>query len=181
MLQLLLDKGADFKQANIDGQKPVDVAKDQKIKDMLISIEEENQQQQHQQQQDQVPSNVHAAPKMVDESQWFQAAKDGNLAVIQQGINDKIDVNCQDSEQSRTALYWAVQNGHSLLVDYLIDQHADLSISTVCYLPSSIIYLSIPTLTSRTYSITYTTYPHPTNMFPPSLCYMTTPPYRSQV
>ena len=67
---------------------------------------------------------------MVDESQWFQAAEKGDLAVIQKGINDKIDVNCRDSD-GQTALWWAACKGHLQLVEYLITQHADLSIASV--------------------------------------------------
>ena len=68
--------------------------------------------------------------QMVDELQWFQAAEIGDLDLIQRGINGKIDVNCKDSDD-RTALYLAARDGHLQLVEYLITQHADLSIARV--------------------------------------------------
>ena len=115
---VLLDNGADLYLANNDGQKPVDVAKDQKIKDILIAHMAKNQ-----------PGQA-AGTKVVDEAQWFQAATKGDLAVIQQGINDKIDVNCRDSD-GRTALIGAAFYGHILLVEYLILQQADVNIPSV--------------------------------------------------
>ena len=117
MVSLLIDRGADVNEADNDGDRPIDVAKTQKIKDMLIALTKEKPQGQ--------------SPPGQDESQWFRAAKEGDLALIQQGINDnKIDINCRDSG-SRTAVYWAAQEGHLPLMEYLITQHADLSISTV--------------------------------------------------
>ena len=68
--------------------------------------------------------------KGIFESPWFFAAKNGHLVLIQQGINDKIDVNCRDSK-GRTAVSWATEKGHLQLVEYLITQHADLSIANV--------------------------------------------------
>ena len=128
---ILLDNGADVNLANNDGQKPIDVAKNQKIKDILIAHTTKNQ-----------PAGQ-TSSKQVDEAQWFQAAKEGNLAVIQQGINDKIDVNCQDSE-SRTALWWATAMRHLQLVEYLITQHSDPTIANVS---TNDAFLSIVTLT----------------------------------
>ena len=61
---------------------------------------------------------------------FFHAAENGDLALMQQGINDKIDVNCRDGD-GRTAVYWAAWKGHLHLVEYLITQHADLSIADV--------------------------------------------------
>ena len=116
MVALLIDRGADVNQVTIDGDRPIDVAKTQKIKDMLIALTKEKQPEKGQ---------------PVDESQWFRAAKEGDLVLIQQGINDnKIDVNSRDSGGS-TALYWAALQGHLQLVEYLITQHADLSITNV--------------------------------------------------
>ena len=125
---MFLEKGADVHLAGNNGQKPIDVAKTQKIKDILIAhvTKKQQQQEEREQQPDQAASS-----KVMDEAQWFQAAKDGNLALIQQGINDKIDVNSRDND-GRTALFWAAHHNHVLLVEYLITQHADLSISTVC-------------------------------------------------
>ena len=116
VVALLIDRGADVNLADNDGDRPIDVAKTQKIKDMLIALTKEKQPEKGQ---------------PVDESQWFRAAKEGDLVLIQQGINDnKIDVNCRDSG-GRTAMYWAAQEGHLPLVEYLITQHADLNIATV--------------------------------------------------
>ena len=126
MVGSLIDRGADVNLVNNDGDRPIDVAKTQKIKDMLIALTKEKPQEEGQQQ----PPGQ-AVPTIMDESQWFRAAKKGDLALIQQGINDnKIDVNCRDSG-SRTAVYWAAQEGRLPLMEYLITQHADLSISTV--------------------------------------------------
>ena len=125
VVAVLIDRGADVNLVNNDGDRPIDVAKTQKIKDMLIALTKEKPQEEGQQPPGQ------AVPTIMDESQWFRAAKEGDLVLIQQGINDnKIDVNCRDSG-SRTAAYWAAQEGHLPLMEYLITQHADLSISTV--------------------------------------------------
>ena len=122
---VLIDRGADVNLADNDGDRPIDVAKTQKIKDMLIALTKEKPQEEGQQPPGQ------AVPTIMDESQWFRAAKKGDLALIQQGINDnKIDVNCRDSKGC-TAVYWAAQQGYLQLVEYLITQHADLSITTV--------------------------------------------------
>ena len=116
----LIEKGADVNKGDIDGDRPIDVAKTQKIKDMLITLTEEKQEDQGQT----------AVPKVVDEAQWFRAAKKGKLALIKQGISDKIDVNCLDSG-GRTALHWATFQGHLHLVEYLVIQHADVNIANV--------------------------------------------------
>ena len=134
----LLDKGADADHAGISGQKPIDLAKTQKIKEMLIAHTKKKQEQVQggeelalsQPPNGEAVSNDHALPTMVDESRWFQAAEQGDLSLIQQGINDKIDVNCQDSK-GRTAMYFAAGNGHLGLVEYLVTQHADLHIADV--------------------------------------------------
>ena len=120
MVAILIEKGADVNQVDLDGDRPIDVAKTQKIKDMLITLTEEKREDQGQA----------AARKVVDEAQWFRAANKGKLAVIQQGISDKIDVNCRDSG-GRSAVWWAARKGHNQLVEYLVNQHADLSILTV--------------------------------------------------
>ena len=120
VVAILIKRGADVNQVDHDGDRPIDVAKTQKVKDILIALTEEKREDQGQA----------AVPKVVDEAQWFRAAKKGKLAVIQQGINDKIDVNCRDSG-GRTALYWAAFHDHSLLVEYLKTQHADMNIETV--------------------------------------------------
>ena len=78
----------------------------------------------------------------MDESQWFQAAENGDLALIKKGINVKTDVNCRDSE-GRTAMWWAAQEGHLQLVEYLVTQHADLSIADVSV---NDVFLTISTL-----------------------------------
>ena len=125
VVALLIDRGADVNQADNDGDRPIDVAKTQKIKDMLIALTKEKPQEEGQQPPGQ------AVPTIMDESQWFRAAKKGDLALIQQGINDnKIDVNCRDSGGS-TAVCLAAWEGHLPLVEYLITQHADLSIASV--------------------------------------------------
>ena len=123
---LLIDRGADVNLADNDGDRPIDVAKTQKIKDMLIALTKEKPQEERQQQ----PPGQ-AVPTIMDESQWFRAAKKGDLVLIQQGINDnKIDVNCRDSG-GQTAVYWAALEVHLQLVEYLITQHADLNIADV--------------------------------------------------
>ena len=163
VVAVLLTNGANVNQADYNGQKPIDVASNQKIVDMLIAHTKKQQQEEQQQPPGQAPSNGQAVPKMVDESQWFQAAGKGDLALIQQGINDKIDVNCRDSEGC-TAMYWAAQKGHLQLVEYLITQHADLSVANV---GADDVFLSISTLTPLTPKLTPltpltpTTYPHP--------------------
>ena len=136
VVSMLVDRGADVNQIDLDGDRPIDVAKTQKIKDMLIALTEEKRKGEGQA----------AVPKVVDEAQWFRAANKGKLAVIQQGISDKIDVNCRDSE-GRSALWWAAQKGHALLVEYLIKQHADLSIVTA---NADDLFWSIYTLTPLT-------------------------------
>ena len=115
-----IEKGADVNQVDHDGDRPIDVAKTQKIKDMLVALTEEKRDDQGQA----------AGTKVVDEAQWFRAAKKGKLALIQKGINDKIDVNCRDSG-GRTALYWSTFQGHLHLVEYLVKCHSDLNVMTV--------------------------------------------------
>ena len=104
----LLSNGAEVNQANNNGQKPIDVANTQMIKDMLLAH----------------------TKKKEEESQWLQAAMKGDLAVIQQGINDKIDINCRESG-GRTAVLCAAEQGHIPLLEYLLSQQADLSIPNV--------------------------------------------------
>ena len=104
----LLSNGAEVNQANNNGQKPIDVANTQMMKDMLLAH----------------------MKKKEEESQWLQAAMKGDLAVIQQGINDKIDINCRESG-GRTAVLCAAEQGHVLLLEYLLSQQADLSIPNV--------------------------------------------------
>ena len=135
MVAVLLSNGANVNQTNNKGEKPFDVASNQDIKSMLYALMKKQQQQQQQQQQQ--PQQE----QPVDESLWFPAASQGDLALIQQGINDKIDVNCRDSK-GRTAMYWAAQEGHLQLVEYLITQHADLSIADVS---GDEVFLSIST------------------------------------
>ena len=118
VIAILLDNGADVNLANNDGRKPIDLATTEKINDMLIAHTTKNQ-----------PDQA-AGPKVMDEAQWFQAANKGDLALIQQGINDKIDINCRDST-GRTALSFATQQSHLSLVEYLISLHADLNIANV--------------------------------------------------
>ena len=126
IVKVLLSNGANVNQVNNDRKKPIDVAKTQKIKDILYAHMKKKLQEEQQ---------------PVDESLWFQAAQQGDLALIQQGINDKIDVNCRDSE-SRTAVWWAAEKGHLQLVEYFIAQHADLSIADVSAYE---VFLSTPT------------------------------------
>ena len=163
VVAVLLSNGADVNQANNKGQKPIDVADNQKIKDMLIAHEKVQQQQSP---PFQLLSNGQAVSTMVDESQWFQAAMMGDLAVIQQGINDKIDVNCRDLD-GRTAVWLAVAEGHIPLTEYLINQHADLSIVGHVSDNDDILSISILdqlplilTLTTDTYPNSIYNYPH---------------------
>ena len=137
----LIEKGADVNQVDVDGDRPIDVAKTQKIKDMLIALTEEKREDEGQP----------AGTKVVDEAQWFRAAKKGKLALIQQGINDKIDVNCRDSTGC-TALYVATQRDHISVVEYLFSQGADVSIPTVC---ANVASLSTRTSTPLTSSNSY--------------------------
>ena len=127
VVAVLLAKGVKVNQANNDGQKPIDVADTQKIKDMLIAHMKKKQEQEWDESDVDSDEFVHGE---AEESHWFQAAEKGDLALIQQGIDDKIDVNCQDSDGC-TALYWAAEKGHLQLVEYLITQHADLHIADV--------------------------------------------------
>ena len=134
VVAMLLSNGADVEKVNNKGQKPIDVAKNQKIKDMLIA---------HMKMKQEQPPPGLAVSTMVDESHWFQAAENGDLAVIQQGINEKIDINCRDDD-GRTAVWLAAWKGHGQLVEYLITQHSDLSIANVS---ANDVYMSISFLT----------------------------------
>ena len=125
---VLLSNGADVNQANNNGQKPIDIAYNQIIKDMLIA--HTNKQPPQQPPPDQAPSSGQAVSTMINESQWFQAAEKGRLAVIQHGINDKIDINCRNSHGC-TAVHLAAGKCHLQLLKYLITLHADLSITSV--------------------------------------------------
>jgi hypothetical protein len=94
VVDFLIESGADINQADNDGDKPIDVAKTQKIKDMLVAHTKRQQEDEEQQNR----SGKEVPKTMVDALQWFSAAKAGDLAVIEKGINDKIDVNCRDSK-----------------------------------------------------------------------------------
>ena len=162
---VLLSYGADINLTNSDGEKPIDVAKNQKVKDMLIAHAKKQEDQQQQQQSDQA-----TVSKAVDEAQWFQAAKDGNLAVIQQGIVDKIDVNCRDNK-GLTALWFAALVRNIPLMEYLISQHADVNTADV----SAKIYSGYVTI-NPTYSCS-----NFTNIYRHSICCMTSVPSRTVV
>ena len=134
VVAVLLSKGANADQADNKGQKPIDVADTQKIKDIFFAHAKEKQErggeelaEQQQPPNNEATSNGQAVSTLVDKSQWFQAAEQGDLALIHQGIKDKIDVNCQDSKGC-TAVYLAAKEGHLGLVEYLISQQADLHI-----------------------------------------------------
>ena len=182
VVAVLLSMGADVNQTDEDGQKPIDVATTQKIKDMFIAHAKEKQVQEQrgnelaEQQQlppkDEAPSNGQAVPTMVDESQWFQAAEQGELSLIQQGINDKIDVNCRDSK-GRTAVYWAAKEGHIGLVEYLISQHADLHIADVS--GDDVLLCCVV----NNYPISTTSTLISTNIYPHFACCMPSPRYRT--
>ena len=76
---------------------------------------------------------LHGGPsidQMIDEAQWFKAAVKGDLALIQQGVNNNFNINCRDSEGC-TAVHLASRHAHLPLVKYLCTQHADLSIADV--------------------------------------------------
>ena len=139
MVAVLLSHGADVNQATDYGGNPIDVADNQKIKDMLIAHTNKKQQQPP----GQAPSNGQAVLKMMDKSEWFQAVEKGDLAVIRQGITDKIDVNCRDND-GNTAVWWAACQGHAQLLKYFISQQADLSLANVS---ANDVYLSITILT----------------------------------
>ena len=145
---ILLDNGADVNLANNDGRKPIDLATTEKIKDMLIAHTTKNQ-----------PDQA-AVPKVMDEAQWFQAVREGKLALIQQGINDKFDVNCRDSG-GRTALLGAAFYGHISLVEYLILQQADVNIPTVSANDTLLLIMSPQTsITSVLISLTSIAIPY---------------------
>ena len=147
VVALLLERGADVNQVDLDGDRPIDVAKSQTVKVILIALTEEKRNE---------DEGQAAVPKVVDGAQWFRAAKKGKLALIQQGINDKIDVNCRDSG-GRTALYFGCQEGKPLLVEYLIAQNADVNLSTVCV---NVVFLSTCAPTSICSNPTDTYLPH---------------------
>ena len=159
VVALLLSNGANANHINNKGKMPIDVANMQTIKDTLIAHTKQQQEVEKEEEQQeppgQAPSNSPAVPMKMDESQWFQAAKIGDLALIQQGINDKIDVNCKDGED-RTAVWWSAQEGHLQLVEFLVTQHADLSIvdkvsANDVFLPiSSLTHIQTPILSPLT-------------------------------
>ena len=130
VLAVLLSHGADVNQVDNDGLKPIDVADNQKIKDMLYA---------------QMKKKHQESQQPVDESLWYYAAMMGDLALVQQGIHEKIDVNGRNG-YGCTAMWLAAWKGHLRLVEYLISQHSDLnvvSVSSACY-----VYWSISMLTS---------------------------------
>ena len=79
--------------------------------------------------------------------------------MIQQGISDKIGVNCRDSE-GRTAVWWAAEKNHLQLLKYLQTQNADLNIADVS---AKDVYLSVCNLTPFTYPNPTSKYLHNTN------------------
>ena len=139
VVAVLLSHGADVNQANADGTRPIDQAKTQQIKDMIYAH---------------MKKKYQESQQPVDESLWRTAAVMGDLAMIQQGINDKIDVNCRDIEGHSTALYLSSREGHLPCVEYLISQHSNLNITSVSahdfYLSIYPHPLPLPILTPQT-------------------------------
>ncbi len=58
---------------------------------------------------------------------WFDAVKQGNLEAVKAMVNAGVDIEIKDEESlGQTALGWAAFIGYEDMVDYLIDQGADL-------------------------------------------------------
>ena len=127
-IPMLLENGADINLAGNKGEKPIDLAKTEKIKNMLIAHTTKKQQQQPEGQKQQPDQATDS--KVMDEAQWFQAAKEGNLSLIQQGISDQININCEDNT-GYTALWWATQQNHLPLVEYLLALRPELKSTDV--------------------------------------------------
>lgn len=62
---------------------------------------------------------------MVDMDLFFNAALEGNLAFIQNSLDQGVNVNAIDADQ-RTALMLAAFNGHQPIVKLLLDKGADV-------------------------------------------------------
>lgn len=62
----------------------------------------------------------------IDHELYFQAALDGNKAIIEQAIKEGLDVNTIDSE-NRTALMLASFNGHTEIAKLLIENKANVN------------------------------------------------------
>lgn len=104
MVTLLLNAGADPNIKNNEGKTALDQARE-KFKPILEALINETK----------IPISL--AP-VVSLDQWFTAAKQGDLDVIQKLI-DKVDVNVQDHDGD-SALILAANNGHENIVKLLL-------------------------------------------------------------
>lgn len=69
----------------------------------------------------------YTAPSEGPDAAWFDAVKQGNLDVVKKMVKDGQNLEAKDEASlGQTALGWAAFIGYEDMVDYLIEQNADL-------------------------------------------------------
>lgn len=67
------------------------------------------------------------APSKGENAAWFDAVKQGNLALVKEMVANGQDIEAKDSGSlDQTALGWAAFIGYEDIVDFLVEQGADL-------------------------------------------------------
>lgn len=69
----------------------------------------------------------YAAPSTGPDAAWFDAVKQGNLGQVKEMVENGQDIEAKDvGSLDQTALGWAAFIGYEDIVDFLIEQNADL-------------------------------------------------------
>ncbi len=64
---------------------------------------------------------------MSPQEQFFEAAKNGDYEIVESLMFEGVDVNAKDSD-GWTALMYAAQHGHLMIVNLLLNNYADISL-----------------------------------------------------
>ena len=139
MVAVLLSDGADVNQTDNYGQKPIDVALNQEIKDMLIAhaakvvVEEDDEEEDvdevfgDEEGEEDGETDPETAHHNID---FIQAAKNGDLTTVQ-SLVDKVKINSKDGTGC-TALNNAATYGHLDVVQFLLARKdVDVNLASV--------------------------------------------------
>jgi ankyrin repeat protein len=113
LLKLLVDKNADVSRADCYGSTPLMMATDDDATETVDFLLANG-------------ADVHAQ-NMTGEHALLLAAKQDSLANVKKLLSHKADINVTN-RSNITPLMFAASNGHSELVDFLIDEGAELEI-----------------------------------------------------